>query len=53
MGVKGVVLGAYAFGLGGVLLLSDSGVATGLGVALIGLTLLAAASRHRPVLRSS
>ncbi|MFB6250646.1 MAG: hypothetical protein ABEI27_02985 [Halobellus sp.] len=39
--MKGVVLGIYALALGTVLLLSNSGVATGLGATLIGITVLA------------
>ncbi|WP_256288564.1 hypothetical protein [Halobellus inordinatus] len=46
MGIKGVVLGTYALCLGGLLLFSDSGVATGLGVTLVALTGVAVVAQY-------
>jgi len=47
MRVKGIALGAYALCLGGLLLFSDSGVVTGLGVAVITIACAAIVSRIR------
>ncbi|WP_336024047.1 hypothetical protein [Halobellus salinisoli] len=45
MGFKGIALGAYALCLGGLLLFSESGVVTGLGVAVITIACAAIVSR--------
>ncbi|WP_162524332.1 hypothetical protein [Halobellus captivus] len=45
MGLKGIALGAYALCFGGLLLFSNSGVVTGLGVALITIACTAIVSR--------
>ncbi|SDX75682.1 hypothetical protein [Halobellus clavatus] len=47
MAIKGIVLGTYALALGTVLLLSNSGVVTGLGAMLVGLTAIAAVTHVR------
>ncbi|MGQ4556362.1 hypothetical protein [Halobellus sp. GM3] len=46
MGIKGIVLGAFAVCFGGLLLFSDSFVAAGLGLVLITLVSAAVVSRY-------
>jgi len=45
--MKGIALGAYAVGLGCLLLLTESGVVAGLGAALIGIAGVAAVAHLR------
>ena len=47
MGLKGIALGAFAVCFGGLLLFSESGVATGLGIMLIALACAALVSSLR------
>ena len=47
MGLKEIALGAYALGLGGLFLFSESGVTTGFGVVIIAITWIAVFSRYR------